>query len=276
MEVWFFMKMGIVSVDVEEDLHLDLQKKKTFNNIEEMHELLATFANLNIRATLFVTGDVIQKYPDDVKEWSKKHEIGCHSRYHIPINFLSLTERENDIMEYLKLYRDLFSTRPEGYRAVQNIIDWDQIQLIEKSGFVYDSSIIEKIPVFRIKQLPRGSTPPHPYHPNETNYLSTGKMKLWEIPISSSPFVHFPLYGTWIRYFGPSFFKALYKTSSPPFFHIAMHSWDCYKFKGKYSKYSGKEFLAQLDSLISYFHSDYTFLPCRDIVNMWSKQNGKF
>ncbi|MBM3157971.1 MAG: hypothetical protein FJ004_11910 [Chloroflexi bacterium] len=94
------MKICTVSIDIEEDL-ADLAhdpiKTRTFQGVEQIHKILGVFKKFELRATLFLTGEVLEKYSSLAEIWSEEHEIGCHGYYHVPLFKLSLAEREKQL-----------------------------------------------------------------------------------------------------------------------------------------------------------------------------------
>jgi hypothetical protein len=128
---------GAFSVDVEPDLHT--------NGSEGIHEgllrLIDILNNKGIKATLFVTGKVLEKNPTLFKNLKKQgHEIALHGYAHKRYDLMNSKEKEEDIERAIKIYRKLFGANPRGFRAPQHSIDKETIALLEKYNFKYDSS----------------------------------------------------------------------------------------------------------------------------------------
>jgi len=227
----------MVSIDVEEDLRND--GKKTFKGVENLENILRIFRKHDIEATLFVTGEVLENYPDLVGRWSKKHEIASHGYYHIPLCRLSVSERKRQLEDFCRVYNDILGRKPKGFRAVQHIIDNTQLKLLEEFGFEYDSSVIPRyVPIKKYVGYV-GKAPTEPYHPDYHRLQEKGNMKILEIPVTPLVF-GIPLYGTWIRMFGPRFYKFLLIMKKPKFINLAMHPWDCISYNGRYSRNTEK------------------------------------
>lgn len=113
-----------VSINVEHDPN----KLDNILNILKKHE---------IKATLFVTGVVLEKYYDLVQKWDKDFEIGCYNYIHASL------EREKQLKRFVRVYQTILGELPKGFRAPQKIIDNKQFQALQRYGFVYDSSIIK-------------------------------------------------------------------------------------------------------------------------------------
>lgn len=242
-------KTCFVSIDVERD---NFKKKDTFQGVENLNNILDIFKKYKIRATLFVTGNVLELYPDLIKKWAKDYEIGCHNYIHTPLDETGLSHRERQIKKFISIYKSIFKKLPKGFRAPRNIIDNEQFEILERYNFIYDSSVIPRhIALHRYKGY-KGRAPVMPYQPSARDYKKRGKkekMNLIEIP--NTPLLGgIPFAATWIRRLGVSFFEVLLSLKKPRFLSLTMHSWDGIKFKSRSSKNSGKVFLEQMDELL--------------------------
>ena len=266
----------MVSIDVEEDIRND--NRKVFKGVENLNKIMNLFNKYNIRSTLFVKGEVMQKYPDLVLQWSKKHEISCHGNCHIIDRskqgikryMLSKLEREKQLKYFCKLYEDLFDFKPKGFRAEEFAIDQLQLKLLEKYDFEYDSSVLSNYPFF-IKNIGyKGKAPTEPYHPSYENYKQKGDMKILEIPFTTLAF-GFPLSGTWIRVFGQKSHKFLLTLKKPRFIGLMMHPWDAIEHEGTFSKNSGEKFLGYLDTILEMLCKNYKFKSGEEILRICQK-----
>ena len=269
------MRICAVSVDVEEDLadlEQDSGESKTFRGVESLDRILEVFNEFQLRATLFATGELLEKYPSLVEKWSGKHEIACHGYYHVPLYNLSIAEREKQLEDSCRVYRRILGRNPEGFRAVMHTIDNTQLRLLEKSGFTYDSSVVPKYVPFRKYVGYKGKAPTEPYHPSYDNYREKGEHRILEIP--NSPLIFgIPLSGTWIRMLGLSLYKVLLTLKKPAFISLAMHSWDAVQYHGSFSKNTGDTFIGYLGSIIKMLAKDYRFMSAGEIVSLCQKGN---
>jgi hypothetical protein len=256
-------RICFVSIDVEEDLRKE--DIKTFEGIKKLNKILDIFKKYKIKSTLFVTGDVLQKFPGLVVNWSKNHEIACHGFHHIPLNELSPLERKKQLKDFIQIYEDLLSKKPKGFRAVQHTIDDTQIKLLVDSGFRYDSSVIPRYIFFKSYIGYKGKAPNLPYLPCSNDYRKKGDSKILELPVSPLIF-NFPLGGTWIRTLGPNFYKFLLFFKKPEYISLAIHPWDAICHNGKYSKNSGEIFLEFLDEILEYLNKFYLFKSGEDFL----------
>lgn len=247
-------------------LTIDVEKReddKSFEGVEKLDDILNVFKKHKVNATLFVTGEVLKKYPDLAKKWSQDFEIGCHNYYHNTLNTLNLGAREQQISDFIELYQGLFGARSRGFRAPRNIINNEQFSILEKYGFLYDASVFPRYP-WRLKRYEgyKGKAPVSPY------WISK---KIFEIPESPVGF-SIPLVGTWLRKLGIVFYKFLFILRKPEFISFSMHSWDGVEFKG--GKNSGKKYLNQLDRMLGYLNQiGYNFKTGERIYEEFSKNH---
>ena len=197
-------KICFASVDVERD-------------IDGFNKILEVFKKYDIPATLFVTGEVLEKHTDLIREWSENYEIASHSFTHRFWNTLNLEERKQELDKFCNLYQNIFQKKPFGFRAPSHIIDKQGLKLLQEKGFLYDSSVVPHYPPFKKYRGYKGKAPLDPYFPKE--------MKILEIPIRGQIF-GIPLAGAWINKLPCFFYKALFLVYNPNFVTLSMHSWD--------------------------------------------------
>jgi len=255
-------RICFVSIDVESDFG-----QKSFKGVEGLENILDIFKKYNISSTLFITGPVLEKYPDLVKKWSQTNEISCHNFTHATLDKLTLYQREKELNDFLKIYSSLFGQNPLGFRAPRFVIDGTQLELLEKHNFFYDSSVLSNYIPFKEYQGFKGKAPNTPYFPSRENYLKKGEMKILEIPIATQ-ILGLPLFGIGLRYLPAIFWKILFKIHSPSFITLGMHSWDAVPFSGKKSFNSGEKFLKNLEELLFFLRKlNYRFLNGKEILN---------
>ena len=254
------MKTCFLSIDVEKR-----ENDASFEGVEKLDNILDIFGKHKANATLFVTGEVLNNYPELVKKWADDYEIGSHGYYHNTLDKLDFGARSKQLGDFGELYRSIFKMPPRGFRAPRNIIDNEQFSLLEKYGFLYDASVFPRYPwPVQLYEGYKGRAPINPYWPSEKNYrkkcpstaLGTSN-KLLEIPESpitlwGLPLLNVPLVGTWIRKLGVGFYKILFLLKRPKFISFNMHSWDGVEFEGKSSRNSGEIYLKQLDEMLGF------------------------
>ena len=254
------MRTCFVSIDVEYDFGSPFQKKelKEFQGVENLDKILDIFKKQGISATLFVTGEVLEKYSDKAKQWSKDYEIACHTWSHYFWNKLGPDERNEEIKIFQDLYQRIFTQAPKGFRAPSHLIDEKGMELLESQGFLYDSSVVPHYPFFKKYRGYRGRAPLIPYHPDIKNIKREGVMKILEIPVAGQIF-GIPLAGVWIARLPFLFYKTLFRVNSPNFLSLSCHSWDVLNTPTRKSSVS--QFLKNLEALLVLLKKkDYQFL----------------
>lgn len=133
------MKKFVFSVDVE----LDFYPKGGVNGLTEgVPLILSLLKKFDIRATFFVTAEVVEKFPEVIKNLGKTHEIACHSYMHENMSKLSQSEQYRVLKKATEIIETV-AKRPVGFRAPRLNVDENLFKNLEKLGYVYDSSIPE-------------------------------------------------------------------------------------------------------------------------------------
>ena len=236
------MKICFLSIDVEKK-----EKDGSFEGVEKMDRILDIFKKHKANATLFVTGEVLEKYSDLVKKWAKDYEIGCHGYYHNTLDKLNLEVREQQIRDFDQLYQNVLKALPKCFRAPRNIIDNKQFPILKKYGFLYDASVFPRYPWWKKRYAGyKGRKPVLPY------YLDNGLFELPESPASFS----IPLVCTLIRKSSVLIYKLLFLFKAPKFISFNMHSWDALE----------KKYLKQLDEMLGFLKKKgYRFMSGEQI-----------
>lgn len=221
------MRICFVSIDIERDV--DTIQNKIFRGVEEVDKTLDIFENFDIPATLFVTGDILAKYPDRVKKWSEKYEIASHSYSHIYFNELSDSRKEADIKKFIEIYEKALGFRALGFRAPSHVVDTFTMGVLARYGFRYDSSIVPHYPYLKKYRGYSGRAPVVPYTPKTSNIrqyeAKRGKGGIVELPVTGQ-LMGIPLAGAWIRKLPIWFYKTLFLLNKPDYVTLSMHSWD--------------------------------------------------
>jgi peptidoglycan/xylan/chitin deacetylase (PgdA/CDA1 family) len=95
-----------------------------------------------IKATFFIPGHTADTFPDISKEIAKQgHEVGHHGYAHEAVSKLSAVEEEKVMNMGLDALNRI-GVKPHGYRSPSWDYSPQTLQLIEKYGFIYDSSLM--------------------------------------------------------------------------------------------------------------------------------------
>ena len=105
--------------------------------------ILAMLDRHQIPATFFVTAVDAMLHPDMVAAIQKsgRHEIGVHGWIHETPTRVSAAEEERLLDQAIEYLTKVTGKRPLGYRAPSWAFSTTTLDLIQKKGFLYDSSL---------------------------------------------------------------------------------------------------------------------------------------
>ena len=87
-------------------------------NADDIDSILKTLEKENVKATFFMVGDWVDKFPEVVKKISEAgHEIGSHSNTHPHVTNLSYEENIKEIEESTKKIENITKKKVNIYRA---------------------------------------------------------------------------------------------------------------------------------------------------------------
>lgn len=183
-----------------------------------VRKLLNLFQEHRIESTFFVPGEVAQSHPETIRTITDRgHEVACHGLYHGRNECLLAKRVQQDQIERAaKVIKSVTGKQPAGFRAPCLRANKATLEILDKMGFLYDSSFL---PMFIPGYYGSLSLRSKPYYP-----FSKGCDGLLEIPISTNPIIPIPLSASWMRNLGLTWVKSgvsmLLKTKSPVMFYI--------------------------------------------------------
>ena len=146
-----------VTLDVE-----DLRPSDDFEDRSKLmtEKVLNLFAEMGIRATIFVVSDVARRHPETIKKAAEAgHEIGLHSHKHIPLQLLNPDDFERELGEAKRSLEDISGQQVNGYRAPTMSLTHETrwaIPIMQRVGFTYSSSVLPaKNPLYGWNGLPK-------------------------------------------------------------------------------------------------------------------------
>ena len=267
-----------ITIDVETDWGGRLRAGPgNCQGIEEgIPYLLSLLAELNIKATFFISGEVIANNKDMIcKIKESGHEIASHSfKHNMDYGKLSKEELFKQINMSKELIEDEIGVKPLGFRMPQFQISDHLFEVLSDSGFKYDSSMVRSIFPSRYSGL---SIPSEPFFKNG----------MLEIPISTIPYIRLPLGLLWINVMGLSTFRFLIeRIKIPNTIVLYLHPFDLIGSKSKndfgffvnrWYNYKTSSTKDTLISLLDYFkHKNREFTSLRDVFKAERKQGGFF
>jgi polysaccharide deacetylase family protein (PEP-CTERM system associated) len=141
------MKKAIISIDVEDWFHLDYFDKKKCNTNYSLLDGLDNFTKIisdfGIKANYFFLDDIAKAKSNYIKDlFAAGHDIGSHGKDHVrPLN-LDINNFAVEIEESYKLIKSITDSQFIGYRAPCFSMDRQRLDILEQSGFSFDSSRI--------------------------------------------------------------------------------------------------------------------------------------
>ena len=191
---------------------------------DALPRFLDLFENLNVKATFFVVGeDAAHQCNADILRHAHSlgHELANHTMTHrLDMDVLGEQECEKEIACAEDALEAITGQRPAGFRAPGWNISNTLFDILEKRGYVYDSSVLPGPWFSLIKRLKPKQTqrvfkgqkmfppaPDKPYRPSHANAHRAGARRLLEIPCAVSPGLRLPLYGTAIMMLGSTYFR---------------------------------------------------------------------
>lgn len=202
-----------LTLDLEQD-YGRLDEYQALWHTEELADFLATN---EVKLTVFVTGKILEEKPEAVRTFRNGNicEFQLHSYAHLVGRKLSPSERMDDMRKAIIAYEKVFGKKPKGYRAPQGNIFEEEISLLKKEGFLYDSSVI---PTWRPGLF-------NNVFANDSTFFH--KNGLLEIPFSKLPFVCLPFSLSYFQLIGWPVSRFLMKFRSknkPAVFGFHLHN----------------------------------------------------
>lgn len=184
--------------------------KGTF--FKPMRNILKVFDKYKVQSTFFVLGEVAEAFPEIVEEiHDLGHEIASHGYMHT--DFTKVPSDELEKME--KKNRDLLAKvtgeAPKGFRAPNFKINTEVLDLLERVGYVYDSSVAPSV------RIPGWfgyyGAPFHPYRPSRQSLVKQSQSRdFYEVPVAVFPYIRLPAGGGWfLRNLGVNYVETAIK-----------------------------------------------------------------
>ncbi len=151
--------------------------------------LLDLFDRRRCRCTFFILGEIVEWYPDLVREIAARgHEIACHGKHHVDITVLGPDLFRRHLEDAVSRLVLTTGQRPVGYRAPNLVYAPWATEILESLGFVYDSTVCVSRPIGG-KYKGWANAPRQPYHPSYDDIARRGTARLVELPLPSFPII---------------------------------------------------------------------------------------
>lgn len=94
-----------------------------------------------IKATFFVPGLTAERYPESIREISRRgHEVAYHGYTHEDLSRLNREEEKKDFEKGIAMIEQHAGMRPVGYRAPAGEFSPNTIDILLEEGFIYHST----------------------------------------------------------------------------------------------------------------------------------------
>jgi hypothetical protein len=134
-----------LTIDFEDEIHCanlngHFTSKLSNKSLNSVQEILSHTGP----STIFVVGDICKKYRSFLSELcSDGHEIGSHSMTHPLLTRLTRKNKIQEILDSKKIIEDILAVPVLGFRSPNFVYDKEVIELVQSSGYLYDSSKLD-------------------------------------------------------------------------------------------------------------------------------------
>ena len=121
----------------------------TYHGVHKgLPQLLDLLDSLEIHATFFVTGDIVQRFPQIVHDIASKHEVASHGLTHQALDSTS-SDMRKELLTSKQLLEEVTGQEVLGFRAPRLRICPELFSQLESAGYQYDSSVSWWLPKHR-------------------------------------------------------------------------------------------------------------------------------
>jgi len=187
-----------------------------------------------VKATLFMVGYDFNQMPNHgaIRAVAAAgHEIANHTATHAQgFRMLSPAQKEAEISGMEDACHALIGRRPVGFRSPGWNVSDDAIEILERRGYLYDSSVhpLSLMPVFKflhwwntssrtggdrttLGQMNYMLAPLKPYRTSADSFARRGAGGVVELPLTVVPIVRAPFWATFLLATGFDVFKRSYQ-----------------------------------------------------------------
>ncbi len=141
------MKKVVLSMDVEDWYHLDYFNRSECNQNKSLLDGLDVYVeflnDLSITSSFFVLGEIAKNKINYFKDLTALgHDIGSHGWNHKRPLTMSKEVFRDDINRCMNIMKEINGEAGVGYRAPCFSLDRERLDIVQESGFAYDSSRI--------------------------------------------------------------------------------------------------------------------------------------
>lgn len=199
--------------------------------LEKMSDFLASY---DVKATLFMVGEDFRQTinHDAIRAVAREgHEIANHSFSHTQgFRLLTPEEKEMEIKRMEEVCKNIVGRRPAGFRSPGWNIGDDTLPILQRRGYLYDSSVHPTLLMPLLKFLHWCSmssrsrserttmghmkymfAPVVPYRTSRGSFSRRGQDGLVEFPVTVTPVIRMPFFATFLLATGLALFEQSYR-----------------------------------------------------------------
>lgn len=121
--------------------HITNLSRGTYGPKQGVPRILSMLDTWKIKATFFIPGIIAEKYPEVVREISRRgHEIGFHGYLHEEFPSTTYEEEDATMKRAEKIIRDICGQELKGHRAPGGVIHDYSLKLFLEHGYLYSSN----------------------------------------------------------------------------------------------------------------------------------------
>ena len=275
-----------MSIDVEDGINIamrdyfNIHMQPTSRVLLNMNKILKLFEINKVKGTFFILGEVVEKYPDLVKQIDAAgHEVGVHGYYHNQIFRLTPQLLRDELTRTKDLIENITGKKVCGFRAPAFSISPETawaLHVIAECGFKYDSSIYpSKLRRYGWNDFPR-----------QISKINLGNStSLFEVPLSVMNIMgrNFPVCGGgYLRYLPYFLTRRIFLSISkknPVIVYLHPYELDTVKYPDYFYEARAKSSLKQKLPLLFYRYKkgtvmekldrltkEFRFIPLNEII----------
>ena len=139
---------------------LDVLAHQAYGVRTGVYRLLRIFDCRDVRATFFIPGFIVERWPDVVRDiLASGHELGHHGYLHEYLAGVSREKEEEILLRGLEAFDRLTGETPLGYRAPGFKVNPWTPELLANHGFLYDSSLQDRDTPYFLASGPEATAP---------------------------------------------------------------------------------------------------------------------
>lgn len=210
-------RVACITLDLENDWYFD-EDGYDHLTLDHLDDYINLVTSLDVPLSIFAVGKTIEHHPNAIGKLSNALDVEFH--LHSYQHDISKTyDFETELEKGIDAYRDFFGQKPRGYRAPQGNINETELDVLDKYGFDFDSSVF---PSYRPGVYNNLDAPLTPYRPNSIDSLV-------EIPVAAVPRLRIPISQSYLKLLGKPYWQYLERVSLPDILVFDSHLQDFYR-----------------------------------------------